>query len=209
MVRRNAARPKSESSRFEKHSLTRVFRNTHNIFEAYQYCRETLRDQVREIEGSLSDKDLSPPTVEHNVFGLAPEYITKESDKQLKEELVVTLKRLKSRGVISLDIAVITYGNEACNLRHYLETKGIKCEKAEEDFERNMSDPPVIVESYQRFKGLESKVLIFFIPSLVEPQDVDIYVGFSRSFCHLIVIGTNRVISAIKTRQDEPINAKK
>ena len=203
VVRGNAARPRSESARFKKHSLTRVFRNTRNVFEAYQHCRETLRDQVCSIEGSSSDKDLSPPTVDHNVFGLSPEYITKENDQQLKDELVFTLKRLQTRGVILLDVAVITCGNEVRNLRHYLETKGIQCENAEKDFKRNMPDPPIIVESYQRFKGLESKVLIFFIPLSWEPQDVDIYVGFSRSFCHLIVIGTNRVISAIKTRQVE------
>ena len=182
------------------------------MFEAYQHCRETLREQVTAIETSLSDEELSSPTIEHDVYGKSPEYITQESNLQLNNALVATLDRLQSQGVERLDVAVITCGNDACNdVREHLKTAGIKSENAEDalklkNSKRNKSEFPIIVESYQRFKGLESKIVIFFIPSFWQPQDVEIYVGFSRSFCHLIVIGTSKMISEIKRRQSESID---
>jgi superfamily I DNA and RNA helicase len=207
VVRRNAERP--EIARFQMHSLKKVIRNTHNVFEAYEYSHESLREEAASMERSLSDKELSPPTIEHNVYGQTPEYITEGSGEQLKHELVATLERLQSQGVVFLDIAIITCGNEVQNVTDHLKTAGIRCENAEKAVElkysnkRRKSDIPVIVDSYQRFKGLESKVLIYFIPPSWKPDDVDIYVGFSRSFCHLIVIGTHKTINNIKERQED------
>ena len=202
-VRRNITRP--DNTRFKKHSLTKVFRNTHNIFEAYQHCHERLRKEVISTNKSFSEKELSPPRIHHDVYGKSPEYISVEST-QLKVSLVSSLKRLQREGVAFLDVAVVTCSTEVRDeITNYLETAGIKWENAEEGIKLKYSeikgDPPVIVDSYQRFKGLEAKVLIFFIPSGWTPRDMDIYVGFSRSFCHLIVIGTSSVIDNIKKDQ--------
>ena len=203
VVRRNVTRPEME--RFKKHSLTKVFRNPHNVFESYQHCHASLREQVP--KESFSEEELTQPTIDHNVYGLSPEYISGESDNQLGVVLVTTLKRLQQQGVAFSDVAVITCGNEVpAEVKRCLENAHIKSEDAVESTKskyskRKREDPPVIVDSYQRFKGLESKVLVFFIPRGWTPRDVDIYVGFSRSFCHLIVIGTSRIINHIKQQQ--------
>ena len=198
VVRRFVARP--EMKRFEKHCLTKVLRNPHNVFEAYQHCHARLREQVP--KESFSEGELTQPTIDHNVYGLSPEYISGESDNQLENSLVSTLKRLRRKGVAFSDVAVITCGNEVpAEVKRCLEDAHIKSEDAVESTKSKREY--VIVDSYQRFKGLESKVLVFFIPRGWTPREVDIYVGFSRSFCHLIVIGTSKIINHIKQQQSD------
>ncbi len=207
VVRRFVTRP--EMKRFEKHCLTKVLRNPHNVYEAYQHCHARLREQVP--KESFSEEELNQPTIDHNVYGLSPEYISGESDNQLGVFLVSTLKRLHKQGVALSDVAVITCGNEVpAEVKRCLEDAHIKSEDAVESTKSKYSKskrehPPVIVDSYQRFKGLESKVLVFFIPCGWPPRDVDIYVGFSRSFCHLIIIGTSKMINKIKQQQSDSI----
>jgi hypothetical protein len=200
VVRRNATRP--DNAWFKKHSLTKVFRNTHNIFKAYQHCYESLREEVVSIEKSFSNEELSSPSVDHDVHGLSPEYITAENDDQLKDSLLTTLKALHSQGVPFCDVAVITCATTVSYVTEVLKAENVKCEKADKHpalkYTKNKGVSPVFVDSYQRFKGLESKVLIFLIPNGWEPRPMDIYVGFSRSFCHLVVIGTSRMINDIK-----------
>ncbi len=206
VVRRNVTRPEME--RFEKHSLTKVFRNTHNVFESYKHCHASLREQVP--KESFSEEELTQPIIDHNVYGLSPEYISGESDNQLKHALLSRLQHLQQQGVAFSDVAVITCGGDEVrdDVKDYLEDARIKSENAvkatkSKYSKRKRKDPPVIVDSYQRFKGLESRVLVFFIPRGWTPRDVDIYVGFSRSFCHLIVIGTRKMINKIKQQQSD------
>lgn len=199
VVRRNTKRP--ENGNFTKYSLTKVFRNTHNVFEAYQHCYKSLREQVIATEESFSKEELSQPCIDHDVYGLSPEYIPGENNDQLGDALVSTMKALLSKRVLFSDVAVITCGTEVNQVRKILENGKIMWKDADgrRSSQPNKDNhPPVIVDSYQRFKGLEAKVLIFFIPSGWEPRPMDIYVGFSRSFCHLVVIGTSRMINDIK-----------
>lgn len=207
VVRRNTARPSNSEIdlRFARHSLTKVVRNTHNVFEAYSYCYEDLREKVSSAMEDFSNEVLSSPTVNHSVYGKSPEYISGESAYHLRHSLVSTVKRLhEQQGVPFFDVAIITENKtEANNVTTLLRDENVKCADAEEWCQLKYSkngkrDPPITVDSYQRFKGLEARVLIFFIPISWTPRDMDVYVGFSRSFCHLVVIGTKKVIDGIR-----------
>ena len=201
VVRRDANRP--EIARFTSHVLTKVIRNTHNIFEAYQHCYSSLLEEVvSEEESQLSNQELCQPTIDHDVYGLSPEYITGEN----VSVLITTLKEWHdSKKVAYSDMAVITESAvEVRKTREVLEGNGIKTENAETYLKnkyKGKSKPDLPVESYQRFKGLEAKVLIFYIPKGWAPQYVDIYVGFSRAYCHLIVIGPSRIINKLNQNQ--------
>lgn len=161
-----------------------------------------LEEVVSVEESQLSNQEFCQPTVDHDVYGLSPEYITGES----ADTLVSTLKEWHStKGVSFSDMAVITQSDtEASNIRKMLELNSIKSENAEAYLTNKYKvkgKPSLPVESYQRFKGLEAKLLIFYIPKGWAPQDVDIYVGFSRAFCHLVVIGTTRIIEELNQNQ--------
>ena len=209
-VRRNATRP--DNDRFTKHRLTKVFRNPHSVFEAYVHVYESLKDEViaKNVE-SFSDDELSPPSIFHDVYGMAPKYINAETENQLKTSLVSTLKELQMKGVLFSDVAVITLNkHEAEKIRKYLMCEQLNCDDADHadrctEWKNSpkRANPPVIVDTYQRFKGLESKVLIFLVPSCWEPRNQDIYVSFSRSFCYLVVIANTKVIEYIKRCQNE------
>ena len=201
-VRRNTTRPDNE--RFTKYHLTKVFRNPHSVFEAYQHVYKSLKDYVSTNNvGSFSNDELTPPSISHDVYGMAPEYIIAETDNELKTSLLSTLNELREKGVRFSDVAVITWRvEEAKQIRRYLKSGNIDCNDADQcsqwKYNPEKPNPPVIVDSYQRFKGLESKVLIFLVSSFWEPRKQDIYVSFSRSFCHLIVIANTIVIKHIK-----------
>ncbi|XP_028391637.1 uncharacterized protein LOC114516369 isoform X2 [Dendronephthya gigantea] len=205
VVRRNTARPRNYeiNQRFTRHSLTKVVRNTHNVYEAYSHCYDDLREKVTSATADFSNEELSPPTVNHSVYGKSPEYIPGESVDQLNNLLITTIKELQEQGVPLFDMAIITCGTEVNRVVTLLQDESIKSVNSEKWCELKYSkngknDPPVTVDSYQRFKGLEARVLIFFIPKGWTPRDMDIYVGFSRSFCHLVVIGTSQVIQKIR-----------
>jgi superfamily I DNA/RNA helicase len=204
VVRRNTTR--QENGNFTKYSLTKVFRNTHNVFEAYQHCYRSLREQVTATEESFSEEELSQPCIDHDVYGLSPHYIRGENDDQLGDALVSTIKVLLNERVPFSDVAVVTCSTEVNHVCKVLESENIMWKDADgrrTSKQNKDNHPPVIVDSYQRFKGLEVKVLIFFIPSGWEPRPMDIYVGFSRSFCHLVVIGNSRMINKIKEDQGD------
>lgn len=56
----------------------------------------------------------------------------------------------------------------------------------------------VVVETVQRFKGLEADVVILMLPELETEQDRALaYVGMSRSRVHLVVVGTAPVRAAL------------
>ena len=180
-----------------------MFRNTHNIFKAYQHCYSSMLEKVVSVEESqLSNQELVPPTIDHDVYGLSPEYITGEN-------VGVLITKLKewhdSKKVFYSDMAVITESAiEANNTRKALEENRIKTEDAETYLNnkyKGKGKAGLPVESYQRFKGLEAKVLILYIPKGWAPQDVDIYVAFSRAYCHLIVIGPSRIINELNQNQ--------
>lgn len=202
VVRKHTNRP--EKSGFTSYVLTKVLRNTHNIYEAYHhFYRNLLVDVVSVEESQLSNKELSPPIVDHGIYGLSPEYIVGENVCEL---LISTLKDWHDRKKVPYsDMAVITETVTAADsTRKVLEECGIKSEDAVTCLESKYKvkgKPGLCVESYQRFKGLEARLIIFYIQKGWEPQDVDIYVGFSRSFCHLIVIGTSKIIEELKQTQ--------
>ena len=161
-----------------------------------------LEKVVSVEESQLSNQELVPPTIDHDVYGLSPEYITGEN-------VGVLITKLKewhdSKKVFYSDMAVITESAiEANNTRKALEENRIKTED-EETYLNNKykgkGKAGLYVESYQRFKGLEAKVLILYIPKGWAPQDVDIYVAFSRAYCHLIVIGPSRIINELNQNQ--------
>ena len=201
VVRKHTKRP--EKSGFTSYVLTKVLRNTSNIYEAYKHFYRNLLDDVVSVEESqLSNKELSPPIVDHGIYGLSPQYIPGEN----VYSLISTLKEwYESKAVPYSDMAVITEtATAAANIRKVLEEANIKSEDAVTYLENKYKvkgKPGLCVESYQRFKGLEARLIIFFIQKGWEPQDVDIYVTFSRSFCHLIVIGTSKIIEELNQNQ--------
>lgn len=208
VVRREIDMPdKTQKEDFQERTLRKVVRNTHEVFNAYQHV-------FADINATESS---SKPVVEHNVYGVEPEYIVAQNEEEIQDKVLEKLKELLEKKVSNrdLEIAVITHGNShsflgpkpSDTIRKFLESNEISCTDAEEGTRmRHYKKIPrnkVIVDTVQRFKGLEAKVLIFCIVGDWKPRDVDVYVAFSRSFCHLIVIGKSDTITEIKTKQKE------
>ena len=207
MVRRGTEMPdETELEGFETLVLTRVLRNTREVFEAYQYCFNSQDNSIRRT-------NLGKPVVEHDVYGSSPEYIKVESDQEFDQAVLHKINELYSKKVSLLDIAVLTQGNARSNdfssrekLKEFLTSNKIPCQDCVEGtkkrhYKRKRKGPSVTIDTLQRFKGLEAKVLMFCIVGDWSPRDCDLYVGFSRSFCHLIVIGKGRTIEEINEKQ--------
>ena len=106
VVRRDAELPDTHEKarlRFTHCYLTKVLRNTHNIFQAYQHCYDSLCKPISRLK---------PPAINHDVHGLPTQYIPAD-DMELHPTLISTLQELQRKKVAFYEVAVITCGNTA------------------------------------------------------------------------------------------------
>ncbi|XP_046846581.1 uncharacterized protein LOC124440270 [Xenia sp. Carnegie-2017] len=178
-----------QSGHFNHYSLHKVLRNTHNTFKAYKGCYEQLATETGH---------LPLPTIDHAVFGLEPWYKSENTKEKLQARLLSTVEELRGKGIRYDDIAIISSSWGKVDLVEFLTNKIPYCDAEESTKKKNEKINSVIVDSYQKFKGLEAKVLIFYIPVGWTPRYEDIYVSLSRAFCHPIVLGGGMEIDRIK-----------
>ncbi|XP_046846582.1 uncharacterized protein LOC124440271 [Xenia sp. Carnegie-2017] len=182
-----------QNEHFVPYFLHKVLRNTHNTFKAYKGCYEQLAI-------ATETKHLSPPTVDHTVFGLEPWYKSENTKEKLQASLLSTVEELLGKGIGYDNIAIISSGgkDDMVDLVEFLTSKIPICDAKVSNEKKKEKIKSVIVDSYQKFKGLEAKVLIFYIPIGWTPPYEAIYVSLSRAFCLPIVLGGRKEIDRIK-----------
>ncbi|XP_028407383.1 uncharacterized protein LOC114530012 [Dendronephthya gigantea] len=188
VVRRNITTVTNVPVKFTRHWLSKVIRNPRNVFEAYKKCYESLCE--------AGSEELVPPSINHHVYGLEPRYIVAKDDNSMLSELVSTIQDLLKKRVNCCDIAILTCGNVETrdNIEACLQNNKIKHQDADKHTSQNRLT--VTVDSYQRFKGLEEKIIIFCVPSGWAPRlrDQDVYVTLSRALCQVIVIAPKKIV---------------
>ena len=186
--------------------LPDVFRNTRMVFE--------------QTKKYLTLKILDQETIKlaHDVRGLHIEWDSSLS-QSLKgdwwERCAKCIKKciedLRKHEVNDKDICILTqivsYQKE---ISLKLKKMGIESQNAEEMFQKD--DNKVVVESIWRFKGLESKVVILLYWPCFPPRDPSkmsyamkekelLYTAFSRCFCYLIVVSTERGCKVLQSQK--------
>ena len=186
--------------------LPDVFRNTRKVFE--------------QTKKYLTLKILDQETIKlaHDVRGLDIEWDSSLSQsfqgvwwKRCAECINKCIKDLRKNEVNDKDICILTqivsYRKE---ISSKLKDMGIESQNAEEMFQNN--DNKVVVESIWRFKGLESKVVILLYWPCYPQSDPSkmsyamkekelLYTAFSRCFCHLIVVSTERGCKVLQSEK--------
>ena len=188
--------------------LNVVFRNTDNIFK-----------QSKKYFKSLMSNG-SPITLGHEVTGLPIEWddslascsVIPEGTRlvaRLEEtipqgaRLVVNwIEKLEKEKVHPKDICVLVQNQEKQRLlRNEIERIGGNSQTADDLLENSRNC--AVVESIQRFKGLESKVVILFNPPFQGDSQFCtkelLYAAVSRCSCFLVVISTKEGCIALKS----------
>ena len=184
--------------------LSKVFRNTDNVFK-----------QSKKYFKSLMSND-RPITLGHGVTGLPIEWddslascsVIPEGTR-LKVEirqgasLVVNwIEKLEKEKVHPKDICVLVQNQEKQRLlRNEIERIGGNSQTADDLLENSRNC--AVVESIQRFKGLESKVVILFNPPFQGYSQFCtkelLYAAVSRCSCFLVVISSKEGCIALKS----------
>ena len=179
----------------ESTKLTRVLRNTGNIFDQSKKYLQPSTCSTEEI------------TLGHEEWGLNIKWKDSlasrlESEMIGVESVVDFITDVRNKGVSDGDICVLVE-NRQVRERLSCELKGLNVDNqnAEEQFEG--SHKKVVVESVRRFKGLESKVVILYNPEFRVKNNKYIkellYTAFSRCSCYLVVITTKEGLTGLKS----------
>ena len=186
-----------------KRCLTNVVRNTHEVFKTYDYYFEDERFSNAQLR----------PSVSHEVYGAAPKYESVLNNKEAYYAIKNEIELLRKEKIPMIDVAIIAQNQNVrdkiakffkhveINWVDAIVGAKIKLGYGHTVYDQ-VPDNPVILESLQRFKRLESKVLIFCILNDWEPRDVDLYVGFSRAFCRLVVIGIPKFFQELRSKKE-------
>lgn len=184
---------KSLKTSFE---LTDVLRNTGNIFDqSKKYLKQTIPSMELIKLGHLE-------------YGLAIEWDRSLSSRDVpeKEGVKVVVKHiddLRRNKFWEKDICILVEKKEVRDrLRSELKALNVESQNAETLFEED-HDERVVVDSFRRFKGLESKVVILYNPPFFVCDKVKgmLYIAISRCSCYLVVITTSEGCEALKSKE--------
>ena len=175
------------------YKLTRVLRNTGNIFDQSKKYLLPSSDSTKEI------------TLGHKEWGLNINWQASLPSRNVAEKMGAKsvancINDLIKKNVAEADICVLVE-NEDVRDRLSLELKELEVDNhnAEEHFEVNHKNK-VLVDSIMRFKGLESKVVILYYPEFTTEFKKRLYIAFSRCSCYLVVITTKECLDALKSK---------
>lgn len=173
-----------------------MLRNTGNIFDqSKKYLKQTIPSMELIKLGHLE-------------YGLAIEWDRSLSSRDVpeKEGVKVVVKHiddLRRNKVLEKDICILVEKKEVRDrLRSELKALNVESQNAETLFEED-HDERVVVDSFRRFKGLESKVVILYNPPFFVCDKVKgmLYIAISRCSCYLVVITTSEGCEALKSKE--------
>jgi Nuclease-related domain/UvrD-like helicase C-terminal domain len=148
-------------------------------------CRNTI--EIAEHVGAVFGTPL--PTL--GTHGPKAEFIKVKSVSAASEQLEGLLDRFLNEGKLKADqLVILSSSRPTVDALRGSTLAGYGLVAPEED--------GVVVETVQRFKGLEADVVILMLPEVDSEQDrVFAYVGMSRARVHLVVVGTAPVRAAL------------
>jgi superfamily I DNA and RNA helicase len=189
-------------SNSNKFRLTKVLRNTENVFLLAKTC----------YSGYSGDEI----TLGHNEVGMNVVYddcLELTTDRSSGVQILVRhIRKLQQNKVKLKDIVILVRARDSRDkLMECLknEKPPIRCFNAEYHASKALRHLDfVIVDSIRRFKGLESKVVILYDPPyLLDRNNLEtpalLYTAISRCFCYLVVVSTQEGCKAIKERVDD------
>ncbi|XP_035694274.1 uncharacterized protein LOC118428309 [Branchiostoma floridae] len=191
------ARGFSEEELASAIQLRKVYRMTGSVFDQF---KKYFSDPGEETEYSIG----------HDIVGLCIEWDKMDQSRRGSAQVACDhisrhVHRLLRNHVCGKDICVLlrTF-KDVRDVVGQLQARGIQCQNAEDSIMHPV-DSAIIVESLPRFKGLETKVLIFYDPPcLTEGGDSEevreqLYTALSRCFCLLVIIAPECVVQSLQS----------